>query len=157
MIQIFLICVKVISLMMDFAFLSYPPLCEFCPCNRSASDVMDIRKEWIKDCHCFLTLHHPSLNCFVSFLVWKRKITQSMTCQHEIHFAPYPLELQWNCEIMVFNNISLMAFESGTKKSIKSHFFRITSLLFFHIFSVGCLAICHTSTHNQADSSHTVL
>lgn len=144
--------------MMNFAFPSYPPLCESCPCNRPAALVMDIRKEWIKDCHFFLALHHSSLNCFVSFFVWKRKITRSMICQCDAcHFSTHPLELQWNCEIMVLNNMPLMAFESGTKKSIKSHFFRMISLLFFHICPVGCLAICHTSTHNQVDLSHTVL
>lgn len=28
------------------------------------------------------------------FMVQKRKITQSMICQHEIHFTTHPLELQ---------------------------------------------------------------
>lgn len=33
------------------------------------------------------------------FMIQKRKITQSMICQNEIHFTTHPLELQWNCKI----------------------------------------------------------
>lgn len=70
----FLDLIKSHSLMMDFAFPSYPLLCESCPCNRPAAPaVMGIRKEWIKDCHCFLALCHSSLNCFVSFFGLKKK------------------------------------------------------------------------------------
>ena len=131
-------------------------LCKSWPCDRPAPAPIDIRRDWIKDSHFFLALHHCSLFCFVSFLVQKRKITQSMICQHKIHFTAHPLESQWNCEIAVFNDIWLIAFEGGTKMSIKSHFFRMSSLLLFHICPVGCLAIFHT-THNQVDLSHTVL
>lgn len=37
-----------------------------------------------------------------------------------------------------------MSFKGGTKKSIKSHFFRMSSLLLFRICPVGYLAIFHT-------------
>lgn len=122
-----------------------PLLCESCPSDSPAPPVIDIRRDWIKDSHCFPALHHCSLYCFGGVsLVQKRKITQSMIRQHEIPFTTHPLESQWNCEIAVFNNIWLIVFEGGTKKSIKSHFFRMSSLLLFHICPVGYLAIFHT-------------
>lgn len=120
-----------------------PLLCESCPCERR--DQLSLIPEVTESrTHCFLALHHCSLSWLVSFLVWKRKSTWWMLHQHEVHFTPHPLESQRNCEITACNSIWSMTFEGGTRTSVKSHFFGMSSPLPFHVFPVGYLAIFHT-------------
>lgn len=98
-----------------------------------------------------------SLSFYLSFLVWKRKIIQSMICQHEIHFTTQPLESQWNCEIAVFNNIWLMAFEGGTEKVNKVSFLQNVLSAAFSYLPCGIFGNFSHRSHNQVDLSHAVL